>query len=343
MKDLSFRECLRLAQKEELKSDPNVFLYGLDVDDHKGIFGSTLDLAKEFGPERVFGTSLAEESMTGFGIGAAIAGKKPVHIHIRADFALLALNQLINMASNIHYLSNGLLNVPMTIRMIIGRGWGQGAQHSKSLHSVLAHFPGLKVLVPSTPQDAYHLLRSAIQDPNPVVFLEHRWLYDITSPVDLTAKPQLSQVMRPGSDISIIASSWMTVEALKAAEILELNGISAEVVDIKSMSPLDLSLAIQSVKKTGHAIVADHDWIDFGFATTCSHHLYRSCFQNIKKPIQALGLSPFPCPTARPLEDRFYSKAQDIISLAFETLGRSAPNLENYEFWSYENKFRGPF
>src|SRR3989338_698047 len=181
---ITFREAVNLALIKEMERDPSVFVFGLDVDDHKRIFGSTHGLVEKFGAERCFGTPLSEDAMTGVALGAAISGLRPIHVHIRADFILLAMNQIGNMMSNLRYMSGGKLRIPLVIRAVIGRGWGQSAQHSKSLHSVFAHIPGLKVVLPSTPQNAYSLLRSAIQDDNPVIFLEHRWLYDVEGEVD---------------------------------------------------------------------------------------------------------------------------------------------------------------
>lgn len=178
---MTYCEAINHALFDEMKVDENVFVYGLDVADHKRIFGSTQRLVEEFGERRCFSTPLSEDAMTGVALGAALNGLRPVHVHIRVDFMMLAMNQIVNMVSCARYLSNGKLKVPLVIRAIIGRGWGQGAQHSKTLQSFFAHIPGLKVVMPSNPQDAYSLLRASIQDDNPVIFLEHRWLYEAPS------------------------------------------------------------------------------------------------------------------------------------------------------------------
>lgn len=344
MPDWSYRKALNEALHAEFRADPDVFTFGLDVDDHKSIFGSTEGLLKKFGSDRVFGTPLSEDAMTGFAIGAALGGKKPVHVHIRADFALLATNQIINMASNLHYLTAGALSVPLTIRVVIGRGWGQGLQHSKTVHSLFSHFPGLKVMVPSSPQDAYTLLRKAIQDPNPVLFLEHRWLYDVEGPVDenlIDTSPVT--LLRSGSDVTIVASSWMCIEALKAAEILEKSGIQAEILNLRSVAPLKAQAIYNSVKKTSHCLVTDHDWVEFGLASEIAACVQEHCFANLRQPVMRLGYRAIPCPTSRPLEDMFYPKAPDIISTVCRLLGKKIPDLSHYEFYSYENRFRGPF
>lgn len=340
----TFRKSLNEALRAELLADSNTFIFGLDVDDHKSIFGSTENLLEEFGSERVFGTPLSEDAMTGFAIGAAIRGKKCVHIHIRADFALLSANQIINMASNIHYLTAGKLNVPVTIRAVIGRGWGQGLQHSKSVHSLFAHFPGLKVVMPSTPQDAYTLLRQAVRDPNPVIFIEHRWLYDIEGEVDI-AKPATFGAQRicEGSDITIVANSWMTVEALKAREVLQTLGVTAEVFDVRVVSPLELTEVFKSVKKTKHCLIVDHDWTDFGLASELTSRIQENAFHDLQKPVLRLGFRPTPCPTSRPLENKYYPRGQEIVFKVCELLKRNQPDLGTFDFYSYENRFRGPF
>ncbi|HBL17020.1 MAG TPA: alpha-ketoacid dehydrogenase subunit beta, partial [Elusimicrobia bacterium] len=274
--DLSYRDALRLAQERELEADPSVFLFGLDVPDHKGIFGSTVGLAERFGPQRVFGTPLSEDAMTGMALGAAISGLRPVHIHIRVDFLMLAMNQLANMVTSLRYMSGGALKVPLTIRAVIGRGWGQSCQHSKSMQSVFAHLPGLKVLMPSSPQDAYSLLRSAIRDDNPVLLLEHRWLYDIAGPVDesVTVPIGKAQIRRTGDALSVVATSWMTVEAVKAAEVLARRGVELEVVDVRSLAPLDDETILASVRKTRRCIVADYDWVFCGFGAELSARIH---------------------------------------------------------------------
>ena len=176
MRMISYGDAIKEAISQEMERDPRVFVYGIGVPD-QGIFGTTVGLAEKFGQLRCFDTPVAEDSMVGFGLGAAINGFRPIHIHIRVDFLILAMNQLINMVSCYHYLSGGTLKVPMVIRAIVGRGWGQGAQHSKTLHSLFAHIPGLKVVLPTTPHDAKGLLIVAIRDDNPVIMIEHRWLY----------------------------------------------------------------------------------------------------------------------------------------------------------------------
>lgn len=342
---MTFREALNLALVREMESDPSVFVFGLDVPDHKRIFGTTKNLIEKFGPKRCFGTPLSEEAMTGVALGAAISGLRPVHVHIRADFMLLGMNQITNMVSNLRYMSGGKLKVPLVIRAIIGRGWGQAAQHSKSLHGIFAHIPGLKVVLPTTPQDAYSLLRSSIRDENPVIFMEHRWLYDISDNVDDSKAIPIGQpeVRRTGKDLTILCTSWMNVEALKAAEILAKRNIQAEIIDVRTIAPLQEKILVESVMKTRHCIVADYDWSFCGFGAELAALISHRCFGVLQKPIERLGFTHVPCPTTRPLENHFYPSAPHIIRAAERMLNLSEADLSAESFYSYEENFRGPF
>lgn len=342
---ITFREGLNLALAKEMAEDPSVFVFGLDVADHKRIFGSTHDLVERFGKERCFGTPLSEDAMTGVALGAAISGLRPVHVHIRADFLLLAMNQIGNMMSNLRYMSGGKLKIPLVLRAVIGRGWGQSAQHSKSLHSVFAHFPGIKVVLPTTPQDAYSLLRASIRDNNPVIFLEHRWLYDTSGDVDEKETIPLGRaaIRRVGDAVSLVCTSWMNVEALKAAEILARSGIEVEIVDVRTVCPLDEETIVNSVNKTGHCIVADYDWTFCGFGAELAAVISRSCFGRLKHPVERLGFAPVPCPTTRPLENLFYPSAPTLIRAVETLLGLQESDLSGESFYSYEQRFKGPF
>jgi len=342
---LTFRRALNLALEKEMEADPDVFVFGLDVPDHKRIYGSTAGLVERFGLERCFGTPLSEEAMTGVALGAALAGLRPVHVHIRVDFMLLAMNQIANMISTLRYMSGGKLRIPLVIRALIGRGWGQSAQHSKSLHSVFGHLPGLKVVLPTTPQDAYSLLRAAIRDDNPVMFLEHRWLYDVEGEVDETERIPLGlpAVRRRGGDLTVVCTSWMNVEAMKAAEVLAKRGIELEVVDVRTVAPLDDEPLIESVRKTGRCIIADYDWVFCGFGAELAARISHQCFGLLKHPVERLGFAHVPCPTTRPLENLFYPSAISIIRTAERLLGLSETDLSGESFYSYEQRFKGLF
>lgn len=342
---ISFKDALVQAQYDAMKADPSVFVFGLDVADHKKIFGSTEKLLEEFGPERIFATPLSEDAMTGVALGAALNGLKPIHVHIRSDFMLLGMNQIANMISCMRYLSGGQLNVPLVIRAIIGRGWGQGAQHSKTLHNFFAHIPGLKVVMPTTPQDAYSLLRASIEDNNPVIFLEHRWLYFAEDHVDFSLKDDLgkAKVLSEGTDLTVVCTTWMNVEALKAKEVLKRRGVNIEIVDIRTVAPLDLETILKSVKKTKKCIVADYDWSYCGLNGEISSLIYEHAFNVLEKPVKRIGFQHTPCPTTRNLENEFYPDSIDIIRAAEELMGLPAEDLSREQFYSYEQKFKGPF
>jgi pyruvate/2-oxoglutarate/acetoin dehydrogenase E1 component len=344
---LQYRDAIVEAQAQEMERDPRVFVFGLDVPDHKRIFGSTKTLVERFGPARCFGTPLSEDAMTGMALGAALNGMRPIHVHIRVDFLLLAMNQLFNMIANVRYLSGGQLEVPLVIRAIIGRGWGQGAQHSKSLQSVFAHVPGLKVVMPTTPNDAKGLLISAIRDPNPVVVLEHRWLYDVSG--EVTVGPDgiplgQSHVMRKGKDATVVATSWLAVEAMQAAEILERRaGVSVEVIDPRTIFPLDDAPILDAAVRTGHVIVADYDWEFCGFSAEVAARVMERCFGKLASPVTRIGFAHTPCPTVRELENHFYPNAVTIIRAIEKKLGLRETDLSGETFSTWENRFRGPF
>ena len=340
---ISFCDALNEALHQEMTRDPSVFVYGGEGN----IFGSNKGLKEKFGSDRCFVTPIAEDSMTGFGIGAAISGLRPVFNHIRADFALITLNQLVNMASTICYGSGNKMNVPIVMRAAIGRGWGQGYQHSKSMQSVFAHFPGLKVIMPTTPYDAKGLLISAIRDDNPVICLEHRWLYwqeGLVPESSYTIAIGKGDILRKGRDITIVATSWMNVEAAKAAEILcNKQGVEVEIVDPRTITPLDEEIILESVEKTGHCIVADNDWAFCGFSAEVAAIVSEKCFGRLKSPVERIGFAHTPCPTVRILENEFYPNAVNIIRKIEEKLKLSPANLEDENFYSHENRFTGPF
>jgi len=345
-KRITYGEAIALSLAQEMERDPNVFVYGLDVTDHKKIFGSTRGLEK-FPEKRFFGTPLAEDAMTGVGLGAALNGLRPVHVHIRVDFLLLAMNQLANMIAPAHFGSGGKLKVPLVIRAVIGRGWGQAFQHSKSLQSIFAHIPGLVVVMPSNAYDVKGLLASAIRSDNPVIFLEHRWLYWLEGKAPI--KPYTipfgkAKVVRKGKDVTVVATSWMNVEAYKAAEILEKKqGVQVEIIDPRTIYPLDEAAIVQSVQKTGHLIVADYDWEFCGFSAEVAALISEKCFGILKSPVTRIAFPHTQCATTRPLENEFYPNAVDIIRAVEKKLKLKLTNLKGEEFYSWENRFRGPF
>jgi pyruvate dehydrogenase E1 component beta subunit len=346
MRTATYCEALNEAIVQEMERDERVFIYGIGVPDHKKIFGSTERILEKFGPGRCMDTPISEDAMTGFGLGAAMSGLRPIHVHIRVDFLLLAMNQLANMVSSFAYGSAGRLKAPLVIRAVVGRGWGQGYQHSKTMHSTFAHIPGLKVVTPTTVADAKGLMVSAIRDDNPVVVIEHRWLYWQKGQLpegDYTVRIGEPSVIRKGGDLTIIATSWMNVEAVKAAEILERHGVHIEIVDPRTISPLEDEMLIASVDKTGHCIVADNDWSFCGFGAEVAARVSEKCFGRLKSPVRRLGFAHVPCPTARHLENEFYPNAVHIVRAVEEKLGLDATDLSGENFYSHENRFKGPF
>jgi pyruvate dehydrogenase E1 component beta subunit len=346
VRQLTYCEAINEALIQEMERDPTVFVYGIGVPDHKRVFGATNDLVEQFGADRCYDTPLSEDAMTGFGIGAAINGLRPVHVHIRVDFALLAMNQIVNMAASHRYITGQ--SVPLVIRMIVGRGWGQGCHHSKSLHSFFAHVPGLKVVLPSRPYDAKGLLIAAIRDKDPVIVIEHRWLYWATG--NVPEAPYIvplgtANVIRTGKDLTIVATSWMCAEALHAADILERHhGMSVEVVDVRSLSPLDMETIRRSVEKTGLCVVADNDWLPYGAGAEVSARINEVCFSLLRRPVGRVGFAWSPCPTARHLENAFYPSAKTIVRCAEQTCIVETPaDLSGVEFYAHERRFKGPF
>jgi len=346
VRKISYCQALNEAMVQEMERDPAVFVYGIGVPDHKRVFGTTNSLVERFGTERCFDTPLSEDAMTGFGLGAAINGARPIHIHIRVDFLLLAINQLANMVSSCRYMSDWKLKAPLVIRAIIGRGWGQGCQHSKSMFSTFAHIPGLKVVLPTTATDAKGLLISAIRDDGPVIFIEHRWLYWQEQEVPeeaFTIPIGEANILRKGKDLTIVATSWMNVEAMKAADILSRGGIDVEIVDPRTIAPFNDETVVESVKKTGHCLIVDNDWLHCGFSAEVAAVVSEKCFGRLKSPVCRIGLAPTPCPTARHLEDEFYPNAKNIVRAIEKKLGLSETDLSAESFYSHTNRFKGPF
>jgi pyruvate/2-oxoglutarate/acetoin dehydrogenase E1 component len=317
---LTYAEALREATEQEMARDPAVIVMGLGVDDPKPIYGTTAGLVERFGSDRVFNTPLAEEGMTGVAIGAALAGLRPIHVHIRMDFVLLAMNQLVNIAAKSRYMYGGSVSVPLVVRAVIGRSWGQGAQHSQALHSFFMHVPGLKVLAPSTPYDAKGGLTAAIRDDDPVMFVEHRLLHGVTGHVPeapYTVEFGRARVLAEGADVTVVGISHMAVEALRARAHLERVGIGAEVIDPVSLSPLDMDTIEASLRKTGRLVVVDCGW------TTCgaSAEIVAQAMERLQSVrdlrIRRLGFAPVVCPTTKPLEDLFYPNSRTIATAAY--------------------------
>ena len=340
---MNYGQALLNGLQTAMEKDSGVLVMGIGVDDHKAVFGSTKGLVERFGHARVFDTPLAEGAMTGIAIGAALAGMRPVHIHIRADFLYLTLDQLLNLAAKWSYMFGGQMNVPIVVRAVIGRSWGQGAQHSQSLQAFFVHIPGIKVVMPTTPYDAKGCLLASIFDPNPVVMIEHRLLYDIPGEVpDTYYEVPFGKtfVRKPGKDLTIVANSYMVVEALKASEFLEQQGISVEIVDPVSLVPMDTEPIVNSVKKTGRALVIDTSWTACGVSAEIAAILAERAFSALKAPIRRMGMAPVVCPVSKPLENLFYPNAKTIAMTVCDMLGKSFPKAE---VPLLQTKFKGPF
>lgn len=346
-RSITYCQALNEAMTQEMRRDPAVFVYGIDVADHKRTFNSNRGLVEEFGAERCFSTPLSEDAMTGFGLGAAINGLRPIHVHMRVDFFLLCMNQLANMVAAHRFATAGRLGAPMVIRAIIGRGWGQSFQHSKTLHSWFAHLPGIRVVMPATPRDAKGMLTAAVRDPDPVVVIEHRWLYDAVG--DVPQEPfetplRGAQVMRSGTDTTILATSWMTVEATQAADILQRHhGLAAEVIDARSITEFDVETVAASVARTGRLVIADNDWLYCGFSAEAATQVYDRLHGRLKAPVARVGFAASHCPCTRPLENEFYQNAAQIVRAVERSFGLPEADLAGEHFYSYEHKFRGPF
>ena len=345
-KDISYANALNLALHHEMKSDNHVVFYGIGIFDEITALGTSNGLLEKYGSLRCFETPLSEDSMTGLSLGAALAGLKPVQLHIRADFLMLAMNQIVNMISSFQYSTKKKTPLPIVIRVLIGRGWGQGFQHSKSLFSYFTHLPGLEVVAPVSPNQAYHLLRKSIQSKNPTIFFEHRWLYSGMGQISKENKYNIGKsiIEKKGGDITIIAISWMVVEARQAAEILKKHhNISVEIINPLTLRPIDYSIIYKSVKKTSKIIIADCDWLNSGLSAEISSSITENCFKDLTSPPVRIGNADSPCPTVRKLETEFYPNSKNIVRAVERMFNKKHADLTNYNFYSHEEKFRGPF
>jgi pyruvate dehydrogenase E1 component beta subunit len=312
---LSYREAIREALSQALQEDPKVFVFGEGVDDPTGVFGTTGNLQKDFGSKRVFDTPVCENTLTGVAIGSALAGLRPVLVHMRTDFMLISMDQLVNHAAKWKYMFGGRVSIPIVVRAIIGGGWGSAAQHSQPLQGLFTHVPGLKVVMPATAYDVKGLLLSSIADDSPVIFIEHRWLYDYED--NVPKKPYRIPIgkgvlAREGKDITLISNSFMTILALEVADRLKKEGLDLEVVDLRTIKPLDYKLILNSVKKTGRAVILDFGYEFCGISSEISSFLMEEAFQYLKAPVLRIGLADTPTPASCVLEKAFYPDVRTI-------------------------------
>jgi pyruvate dehydrogenase E1 component beta subunit len=312
---INFTSAINEALEIAMNLDKKVIAYGLGVDDPKRIFDTTKGLQEKFGKERVFDMPTSENAMTGIAIGAALSGYKSVMVHQRLDFFLLAMDQLVNSAAKWHYMFGGQNSVPIVIRLIIGRGWGQGPTHSQSLQSWFAHIPGLKVVMPSSPKEAKGLLLSSVFDENPVIFLEHRWLHNQQEDVpegDFRIPMDKANVIRTGTDITIVGMSYMNTEALRAIDYLEEKGISCELIDIRSVNPIDWTTILGSVKKTKKLLVLDTASESVSVSAEIVARASMELFSIMDTSPARICLPDSPVPASFALTKDFYPTSYDI-------------------------------
>jgi acetoin:2,6-dichlorophenolindophenol oxidoreductase subunit beta len=320
---ITYAQALHEALAFKLETDPSVYLLGEGVSDPKGIFGTTLGFVERFGHDRVIDMPVAENGLTGIAIGSALNGQRPVMTHQRVDFLLLAMDQLANNAAKLRYVFCGKFKVPLVVRAIVGRGWGQSAQHAQSLEVLFSHFPGLKVVMPTTAHDAKGMLIAAIEDDNPVIFLEHRWLHHALGEVPLRPyRVPLDgpRIARSGDALTIVATSLMVVEALQAATALAAIGIQVEVIDLRVLRPLSLGLIADSVSRTGRLLTIDTGWSKFGIGAEIVASITEQCFGKLRAAPRRLGLADHPAPSALGLIENYYPDAWSIADTICEML-----------------------
>jgi len=336
-----------------LGDNPNFLVLGLGVTDPKGVFGTTLGLAEKYGHKRVLETPTSENAMTGVGVGLAISGYRPLMIHQRLDFFLLAMDQLVNSAAKWHFMFGGKSSVPLTIRLITGRGWGQGPTHSQNLHAWFAHIPGLKVVMPSFASEIAGLLQAAIDDPNPVIFIEDRWIHNQQvelgdSRIDRSIQLGQANVCHPGNDVTVVASGYMSIEALKAVSYLQLHGISAELIDLRTIKPLDMVTILKSLEKTKRLLVVDagHEIASFGKEIIANVVMDKDV--HLTKTPKLVSLPDVPEPTSHGVIGNYRVSAIKIASAILEILSLERPadfisSLTPAKADAPDSSFTGPF
>lgn len=324
-RQLHFSLAINEALDLMMARDKRVFLIGQGVKSPWYVGNTTRGLLRKYGQQRIIDTPVSENAINGCGVGAAIVGMRPVVVHPRVDFSIYGLDPVINQAANWNYMFGGNAAVPVVFWLIVNRGGEQGAQHSQALHALFSHIPGLKVVMPSNPYDAKGLLISAIEDNNPVIYIDDRWLYQNSSfvPKGIYRVPiGKAIVARKGKDITISAISYMVKEALEAAGILEKSGIDAEVIDLRTAKPLDKKTIFSSVKKTGRLMVVDNGWLTCGLSAEVSALVSEGIFKYLKSPIQRIALPDLPAPASRTLEKAYYPNAKLIVNNIKQMLGK---------------------
>jgi pyruvate dehydrogenase E1 component beta subunit len=344
-------EAIREALDISLARNKNMVLIGQGVPDASQTYGTTKEMHSKYGDDQVLEMPLSEASMVGIMLGASLIGSIPVMTFARFEFAMLAIDQIVNQAAKWSYMFNGQAHVPLTLRLIIGRGWGQGAQHSQSLHAWFAHIPGLKVVMPATPYDLKGLLIASIEDPNPVIFVEHRWTHYNYGHVPegyYTVPLGTPKLLKSGDKATIVSSSYMTIEALRAVANLEKEGLTVDLIDLRTLSPLDDSLILESVQKTGHLIVCDHAALTGGFSGEIITRVCEKNLQALKSPPIRISLPDIPAPTTRGLANYYYPTLGHIENAVKKVLGIPSTdpfaNVNPTDLLDIPNQtFKGPF
>jgi pyruvate/2-oxoglutarate/acetoin dehydrogenase E1 component len=326
-RDLSYRDALNEALHEEMARDPSVIVLGEDVGRYGGVLQVTRGLYDLYGEKRVRDTPIAEAGIMGLAVGAAMTGLRPVAEIMYVDFSALAMDQIVNQAAKARYMFGGKISVPLVMRTQGGGGRGNAAQHSQSLEMWFVHTPGLVVIQPSTPRDAKGLLKSAIRSDDPVIFIEHKLLYNTTGPVpepseELLIPIGVAEIKRPGTDVTIVATSRMVLFALQAAETLAQQGVDAEVIDPRTLKPLDLETIVASVKKTNRLVVVNEGPLTGGFTAEVAARMQRAAFDWLDAPIYQVATEDVPLPYSGRLELEALPSEQDIVGAALESLYR---------------------
>ena len=323
-REITLGEAVREALVEEMRRDSRVFICGEDIAEAGTVFKVLGGLVDEFGPERVLDTPISEAGFTGMAVGAAMTGMRPVVDIMFGDFSTLVMDQMVNQAAKVHYMSGGRWKVPMVMRATLGATRRSGAQHSQSLHAWFCHVPGLKVVLPATPYDAKGLMKTAIRDDNPVVFFEDKMMYRLKGPVpaeEYTIPFGVADVKREGTDVTIVATSSMVQVALGAAKLLEADGISAEVIDPRTLWPLDEKTLVESAKKTSRVIVVDEGYGRYGATAEIASAITEGAFFDLEAPVKRIGTCIAPIPFSPPLEDATVPNEQAVVAAAKALLG----------------------
>ena len=322
-RQLKFFEAIREAIDICLERDRNTYLMGLGVPDPIGVFGTTKGLQDKHGKKRVFDMPVAESAMSGVALGSCLVGMRPIMTHMRLEFAMTAMDQICNQAAKWHYMFGGQSKVPLTIRMLVGRGWGQGPQHSQSLHAWFAHIPGLKVVMPATPADAKGLLKAAIRDDNPVVFIEGEMLYNNKGEVpegEYLTPLGTADIKRAGTDVTIVSHGKTVAVALKAAEQLAAEGVNAEVIDLRTIRPLDTATILGSVSRTNRCVVVEEGWQFAGVGAQVVDLIQREIFDALDAPVLRVTGADVPMPYNKHLEKAAKADPAKVIAAAKQVL-----------------------